>query len=135
MVLLSIGQQVLCMSLIGLTPFVWLQVNDTQKALDLIQKEQFSDLIVFVNERSSHILLTSGCAAMVSGAAYLQLPLKIFLGWVPFIGRVDDLMARLLLFSGFTFVALAFYKQFHYLCSSFLVLLNINANSFLLSFL
>ncbi len=66
-------------------------------------------LVKFVNqhERIFRLLFTSGLALIVAGGSYLQLPLKLFLGWLPLLGRIDHFIARCLVSVGIGSVALA----------------------------
>ncbi len=99
----SLGKQIVYMSIIGISPLIWFRANEGDRIVELMKQKNYADILAWFrnNENLFRLLLTSGITAIASGIAYLQLPLKLFIGWLPFVGRVDTFFAKIFVLAGF----------------------------------
>jgi hypothetical protein len=75
-------------------PAIWFQSNEVDKIWELIKQEKFLEILSLVKENQQKIAFSTGLALLCSGLAYLQLPMKLFVGWMPIIGRFDTFFAK-----------------------------------------
>ena len=94
--IIATGKQIILLGVVAATPVIWFRINEIDKMVELIRLGEFQELINLVKkpERVLRFFFSSGLAGLIGGAAYLCLPLKIFIGWIPFLGRIDDFIAK-----------------------------------------
>ena len=106
-------KQMILLGVVAATPVIWFRVNEFEKILELLRLGEFQELLNLAKkpERILRFFFSSGLAGLIGGAAYLSLPLKIFIGWIPFVGRIDDFIAKSFFSGGLFALALGFAIQ------------------------
>ena len=114
--ILALGRQVLYLGIVGVTPVIWFRSNEGEKLIQLGREGNFAEIGAFFanHQHIFRLLLTTGIAGITAGLSYLQLPLKLFLGWLPGVGRIDVFAAQLSVFFGAISLAAAFYLETTY---------------------
>ena len=115
MLISTVKQGVLLAVLAGV-PVIWFRVNGIEKVLELIRLGQFAEIVKLIKqpERVLRFFFSSGVACVLGGAAYLSLPLKFFIGWIPFVGRIDDFVAKSFVTGGLLAFAAGAAVQYHF---------------------
>ena len=110
MIIISTGKQFILLGVLGLTPIIWYRVNEMDKILELLRMGEFQDLLDLARkpERVMRLIFSSGMAGLVGGATYLALPVKLFIGWIPFLGRIDEFVARSFVSGGICALGIGF---------------------------
>ena len=108
--IISTGKQVILLGLLAATPVIWYRVNELEKLLELVRLGDYQELLKLLKqpERVLRFCFSSGIAGFVGGAAYLSLPIRLFIGWIPFVGRVDDFIAKSFISGGICALAIGF---------------------------
>ena len=111
--IISTGKQLILLGVLATTPVIWYKVNELDRLLELIRLGDYQELLKLIKqpERFLRFCFSSGIAGFVGGASYLCLPLKMFIGWIPFVGRVDDFIAKSFVSGGLCALALGFAIQ------------------------
>ena len=111
--LISTGKQIALLTVLCTTPYVWFNVNEVGKFLENLRLGQYSEIIKSAKEpeRILRFFFSSGICAFLLGATYLNLPLKFFMGWIPFVGRIDDFIAKSFVTAGVASLAIGFGLQ------------------------
>ena len=114
--LVATGKQIILLGVIAGAPIVWFRVNEIEKVLELVRLAQYPEILKMLKEpeRVLRFFFSSGIAGFVAGAAYLSLPVRLFVGWIPFVGRIDDFVAKSFVSGGLVAVALGFALQSHF---------------------
>jgi hypothetical protein len=111
--IITLGREIIYLGILGVTPLFWFRANEGERVLQLIREKQYPDIVAFMqtHENIFRLLLTSGIASITAGVAYLQLPLKVFIGWLPGVGRLDTFFAKLCVLVGAGSLAGAFWWE------------------------
>ena len=111
--IVALGREILYLGVLGVTPVIWFRANEGARILDLMQDRKYAEILEFIktHEYVFRLLLTTGIAGLTGGLAYLQLPLKFFLGWLPVLGRLDLFFAKLSVLVGAGSLAGAFWWE------------------------
>ena len=94
--IIATAKQVIFLSILSATPIIWFRANRVDQLIELLRNGQYKELLDLLKSKEAifKIVFTTGIALLVEGYSYLQLPLRLFVGWLPFFGRIDDLVAK-----------------------------------------
>ena len=111
--IVALGREIIFLGILGVTPLIWFRANEGERVVELLREKKYSDILIFIktHENIFRLLLTTGIAGITGGLAYLQLPLKFFIGWLPVVGRLDLFFAKLSVLVGAGSLAGAFWWE------------------------